>query len=155
MMPVEQSIQLTYLGKSTPAPTSPDEAVLDRVPNANPDTPYLVRFSAPEFTTLGAVTGQPDFAHFVIDYVPRAWLIESKALKFYLGSFRNHSKFQEQCTVTIGKRLTSIYEPQFLRISGYWHARGGMPIDVFWQFGTLPDNVWLPDPGIPTYRARG
>jgi 7-cyano-7-deazaguanine reductase len=86
-MTAEQLVQLTYLGKSTPAPTSPDEAVLDRVPNAHPDTPYLVRFSAPEFTTLCAVTGQPDFAHFVIDYVPRTWLIESKALKFYLGSF--------------------------------------------------------------------
>jgi 7-cyano-7-deazaguanine reductase len=148
-------VQLTYLGKSTPAPTTPDEVVLDRVPNAHPDTPYLVRFSAPEFTTLCAVTGQPDFAHFVIDYVPRAWLIESKALKFYLGSFRNHSAFHEQCTVTIGKRLASTYEPEFLRISGYWYPRGGMPIDVFWQLGALPAGVWLPDPGIPAYRGRG
>ena len=154
-MNVEQPLQMTYLGKSTPAPESPDEAVLDRIPNAHPDTPYLVRFSAPEFTTLCAVAGQPDFAHFVIDYVPRAWLIESKALKFYLSSFRNHVNFHEQCTVSIGKRLALSYEPEYLRICGFWYARGGMPIDVFWQFGTLPSQAWLPDPGIPTYKARG
>ena len=148
-------IELTYLGRSTPAPNSPEEAVLDRVPNAHPDTAYLVRFSVPEFTTLCAVTGQPDFAHFVIDYVPKAWLMESKSLKFYLTSFRNHSAFHEECTITIGKRLAARYEPTYLRMSGYWYPRGGIPIDVFWEFGAFPQGVPLPDQGIATYRGRG
>ena len=148
-------IELTYLGRSTPAPTTPDEAVLDRVPNAHLDTAYLVRFSAPEFTAVCAVTGQPDFTHFVIDYVPRAWLIESKALKFYLASFRNHSAFHEECTITIGKRLAANYEPAYLRISGYWYPRSGMPTDVFWEFGTLPQNASPPDQGVTPYRYRG
>jgi 7-cyano-7-deazaguanine reductase len=100
------------------APTTPDEAVIDRVPNAHVDTPYAVRFSAPEFTALCAVTGQPDFAHLMIDYVPSAWLIESKSLKFYLASFRNHSGFHEECTVTIGKRIAAVLEPIYLRIGG-------------------------------------
>src|SRR6476646_1751214 len=127
---------LTYLGRPTPAPATPDEAVLDRVPNSHKGTAYVVRFSAPEFTTLCAVTGQPDFAHFVIDYVPKAWLIESKSLKFFLASFRNHSTFHEECTLTIGKRIAAILEPIYLRIGGYWYPRGGIPIDVFWETGT-------------------
>jgi 7-cyano-7-deazaguanine reductase len=101
------------------------------------------------------VTGQPDFAHLVIDYVPKAWLIESKSLKLYLGAFRNHGAFHEDCTVAIGKRLAGLLEPHFLRIGGYWYPRGGMPIDVFWQAGELPANVWLPDQGVQPYRGRG
>jgi 7-cyano-7-deazaguanine reductase len=146
---------LTYLGRSTAPPGTPDEAVLDRVPNANDDAPYVVRFSAPEFTVLCAVTGQPDFAHFVIDYVPKAWLIESKSLKFFLASFRNHRSFHEDCTIAIGKRIAAALDPVYLRIGGYWYPRGGMPIDVFWATGTLPDGVWLPDQSIATYRGRG
>jgi 7-cyano-7-deazaguanine reductase len=149
------SPSLTYLGRPTPAPTTPDEAVLDRVPNPHADMAYAVRFSAPEFTVLCAVTGQPDFAHFMIDYVPRAWLIESKSLKFYLASFRYYSDFHEECTLVIGKRIATALEPAYLRIGGYWCPRGGIPIDVFWQTGTLPTNVWLPDQGIATYRGRG
>ena len=137
------------------APTTPDEAVIDRVPNAHVDTPYAVRFSAPEFTALCAVTGQPDFAHLMIDYVPSAWLIESKSLKFYLASFRNHSGFHEECTVTIGKHIAAVLEPIYLRIGGYWYPRGGIPIDVFWEIGTLPVGLWLPDQGIAPYRGRG
>jgi 7-cyano-7-deazaguanine reductase len=146
--------QLTYLGRSTPAPTTPEEAVLDRVPNAHPDTAYLVRFSVPEFTTLCAVTGQPDFARFVIDYVPKAWLIESKSLKFYLASFRNQRAFHEECTITIGKRVAATLEPAYLRIGGYWYPRGGMPIDVFWELGALPKGVWVPDQGVAAYGGR-
>jgi 7-cyano-7-deazaguanine reductase len=145
---------LTYLGRSTPAPATPDEAVLDRVPNAHDDTAYVVRFSAPEFTVLCAVTGQPDFAHFVIDYVPKAWLIESKSLKFYLASFRNHSAFHEECTVSIGKRIAAVLEPAYLRIGGYWYPRGCIPIDVFWETGALPASVRLPDQGIAPYGGR-
>jgi len=145
---------LTYLGRSTPAPNTPEEAVLDRVPNPHPDTAYLVRFSIPEFTTLCAITGQPDFARFVIDYVPKAWLIESKSLKFYLAAFRNHSAFHEECTIAIGKRLAATLEPAYLRMGGYWYPRGGMPIDVFWEFGVLPKGVWLPDQGVAVYGGR-
>ena len=156
-MPMRHKLSpsLTYLGRPTPAPTTPDEAVLDRVPNPHPDMAYAVRFSAPEFTVLCAVTGQPDFAHFIIDYVPRAWLIESKSLKFYLASFRYYSDFHEECTLVIGKRIATALEPAYLRIGGYWSPRGGIPIDVFWETGTLPTNVWLPDQGIATYRGRG
>jgi 7-cyano-7-deazaguanine reductase len=142
---------LTYLGRSTPAPTTPAEAVLDRLPNPHDDAPYVVRFSAPEFSVLCSVTGQPDYAHFVIDYVPKSWLIESKSLKFYLASFRNQIGFHEECTIEIGKRIAAVLEPAYLRIGGAWYPRGGMPIDVFWATGKLPRNVWLPDQGIATY----
>ncbi|MCE4225850.1 NADPH-dependent 7-cyano-7-deazaguanine reductase QueF [Methylobacterium sp. C25] len=143
------------LGHSTPLPASPEAAQLDRVPNPHPDTDYLARFTAPEFTSLCPVTGQPDFATLVIDYVPGDWLVESKSLKLYLGSFRNHGAFHEDCTVGIGRRLTEFLEPRWLRIGGYWYPRGGIPIDVFWQTGESPKSVWLPDQGVPTYRGRG
>jgi 7-cyano-7-deazaguanine reductase len=143
------------LGRQTPLPVEPDAATLERVANPHPDTHYVARFTAPEFTSLCPVTGQPDFAHLVIDYVPRAWLVESKSLKLYLGAFRNHGAFHEDCTVAIGKRIAGLLEPTFLRIGGYWYPRGGMPIDVFWQTGELPPGVWLPDQGVAPYRGRG
>ena len=146
---------LTQLGRPTPIPTSPDEAVLEAVANPHPDTDYLVRFTAPEFTSICPVTGQPDFAHLVIDYVPKARIIESKSLKLFLTSFRNHGAFHEDCTLGIGKRIVSAIGPKYLRIGGYWYPRGGMPIDVFWQTGTLPKGVWLPDQGVEPYRGRG
>lgn len=146
---------ITLLGKQTGLPSSPDKAVLERVPNPHPDTYYLARFTQPEFTSLCPVTGQPDFAHIVIDYVPKDWLVESKSLKLYLASFRNHGAFHEDCTVAIGKRVAALLDPAFLRIGGYWYPRGGMPIDVFWQTGKLPEGVWLPDQGVASYRGRG
>ncbi|HTZ77408.1 MAG TPA: preQ(1) synthase, partial [Stellaceae bacterium] len=102
-MPKPRVPKLTQLGRDVPLPASPEEAVLERVPNPHPGTTYLVRFTAPEFTTLCPITGQPDFAHLVIDYVPRRWLVESKSLKLYLGSFRNAAGFHEDCTLRIGK----------------------------------------------------
>jgi len=146
---------VTQLGQDVGLPASPEEAELDRVPNPHPDTDYVARFVAPEFTSICPVTGQPDFAHLVIDYVPDKWLVESKSLKLYLGAFRNHGAFHEDCTVGIGKRLVGFLEPRFFRIGGYWYPRGGIPIDVFWQNGTLPDTVWLPDQGVAPYRGRG
>jgi 7-cyano-7-deazaguanine reductase len=143
------------LGRPVLPPASPDEAVLDRVPNAHPGTSYVARFTFPEFTCMCPVTGQPDFATLVIDYVPKAWLVESKSLKLYLNSFRNHGAFHEQCTVAIGKKLVAVLKPKWLRIGGYFHPRGGMPIDVFWQAGKLPAGVWVPDQGVRTYGARG
>jgi len=143
------------LGRAVEWPASPDAAKLDRVPNPQKNAAYVVRFTAPEFTSLCPITGQPDFAHLMIDYVPGAWLVESKSLKLYLASFRNHGAFHEDCTVAIGKRLVAEIKPRFLRIGGYWYPRGGIPIDVFWQTGKLPKNVWLPEQGVAPYRGRG
>ena len=145
---------LRHLGKLSRSPASPSEAVLDRVANPHPDTSYLARFTAPEFTTLCPVTGQPDFALLVIDYVPGKWLLESKSLKLYLGSFRNVQGFHEETTLAIGRRLVKELRPRWLRIGGYWYPRGGMPIDVFWQTGAPPKGLWLPDQGVPPYRGR-
>ena len=146
--------QPLHLGRPSTIPPSPEEARLDRVPNPHPDTDYVARFTAPEFTSLCPVTGQPDFAILLIDYVPDRWLVESKSLKLFLASFRNHGAFHEDCTVAIGKRLAELLEPRYLRIGGYWYPRGGMPIDVFWQTGEAPENLWLPDQGVAPYRAR-
>ena len=147
--------KLTQLGRSVPLPQGPERAVLEAVQNPQPGTDYVVRFTAPEFTTLCPVTGQPDFAHFVIDYVPGKKIVESKSLKLFLSSFRNHAAFHEDCTVTIGKRVAAAIKPKYLRIAGFWYPRGGMPIDVFWQTGRLPKDVWLPDIEVEPYRGRG
>ena len=154
-MMTEQEMHLSQLGRDSKMPASPTEAGLERVPNPHPDTDYLVRFTVPEFTSICPVTGQPDCAHLVLDYVPDQWLVESKSLKLYLTSFRNHGAFHEDCTVGIGRRLVSELAPRWLRIGGYWYPRGGIPIDVFWQHGEVPDGLWLPDQGVHTYRGRG
>ena len=154
-MPRRKQTSLTQLGRPARLPESPDAAVLDRVPNPHPGRLYVVRFTAPEFTVLCPITGQPDFAHFVIDYVPRRWIVESKSLKLYLGSFRNHAAFHEDCTLGIAKRLVREIAPRWLRIGGYWFPRGGMPIDVFYQTGAPPRGLWLPDQGVAPYRGRG
>jgi 7-cyano-7-deazaguanine reductase len=146
---------LTQLGAHTPLPASPDEAVLERVPNPHADLAYCIRFAAPEFTSLCPLTGQPDFAHLVIDYVPRGWIVESKSLKLFLGSFRNHGSFHEACTVDIARRLVALLDPAWLRIGGYWYPRGGIPIDVFYQTSASPEGVWIPPQDVPGYRGRG
>ena len=146
---------LRQLGRAVDLPTSPETAVLERVPNPHPNERFVARFVAPEFTSLCPITSQPDFAHLVIDYVPAKWLVESKSLKLFLGSFRNHGAFHEDCTVAIGLRLKKLLAPRWLRIGGYWYPRGGMPIDVFWQTGKAPDGVWIPDQGVVPYRGRG
>ena len=146
---------LTQLGGTTELPDSPEKAVIEKVPNSMADVDYVVRFTAPEFTSLCPMTGQPDFAHLMIDYVPDQWLVESKSLKLFLGSFRNHGAFHEDCTVGIARRLIEELKPRWLRIGGYWYPRGGIPIDVFFQSGELPKGVWLPDQGVPSYRGRG
>jgi len=146
---------LQQLGAATPLPTSPEEAVLERVRNPQADTRMCVRFTAPEFTSLCPMTGAPDFAHLVIDYVPDQYLVESKSLKLYLGAFRNHGAFHEDCTVSIARRLADLLSPHWLRIGGYWYPRGGIPIDVFWQTGAAPADVWIPEQGVAGYRGRG
>ena len=146
---------LTQLGRNVAIPALPQQATLERVPNPHVTQQYLARFTAPEFTSLCPITGQPDFAHLVIDYVPHRWLIESKSLKLYLASFRNHGAFHEDCTVAIGLRLAGLIKPRWLRIGGYWYPRGGIPIDVFWQTGKPPSGVWIPEQGVQPYRGRG
>jgi 7-cyano-7-deazaguanine reductase len=143
------------LGRPAKLPAPPEEAALDAVPNPQPGLLYLVRFTCPEFTALCPVTGQPDFAHFVIDYAPEALILESKSLKLFLGSFRNHAAFHEDCTLTIARRVVEAVKPRWLRIGGYWYPRGGIPIDVFFQTGAPPDGVWIPDQGVAPYRGRG
>jgi len=149
-----EETRVTQLGKDARPAASPEEAVLERVPNPHAGTLYLARFTAPEFTSLCPVTGQPDFARLVIDYAPGDWLIESKSLKLYLGAFRNHGAFHEDCTLTIAKTIVATAEPKWLRIGGYWYPRGGIPIDVFWQTGPAPEGLWLPDQGVAPYRGR-
>jgi len=147
--------ELSQLGHPVAAPASPEEARLERVPNANADLDYLARFTCPEFTTLCPVTGQPDFGHLVIDYLPDRWLVESKSLKLFLQSFRNHGGFHEDTTLAIARRIRQAVEPRWLRIGGYWYPRGGIPIDVFWQTGAPPEGLWVPDQGVAAYRGRG
>jgi len=152
---VPKRTDLTQLGRSVPIPESPEAARLESVSNPHADTDYVVRFTAPEFTTLCPITGQPDFAHFVIDYCPAKSLLESKSLKLFLSSWRNHAAFHEDCTIATGRRIVAAIRPKYLRIAGFWYPRGGVPIDVFWQTGKLPAGVWLTDPGVPPYRGRG
>ena len=146
--------QLTQLGRVVSAAPSPDEAVLERAFNPQKGQLFAARFTAPEFTSLCPVTGQPDFARLVIDYAPADWLVESKSLKLYLASFRNHGAFHEDCTVAIGRKLAEVAAPTWLRIGGYWYPRGGIPIDVFWQTGPAPEGLWLPDQGVAPYAGR-
>ena len=147
--------RLTQLGRQVAIPQSPDAARLESVANQHTDADYVVRFTAPEFTTLCPITGQPDFAHFVIDYCPAKSLVESKSLKFFLASFRKPAAFHEDCTILLAQRIVAPLKPKFLRIARNWYPRGGIPIDVFWQTGKLPNGVWLPDPGVSPYRGRG
>ncbi len=153
--PTRPAPELTQLGRPAAVPASPAVAVLETVANPHPELIYLVRLTAPEFTTLCPVTGQPDFAHLVVDYVPAQRLVESKSFKLYLASFRNHHDFHEACTLAVAAKIRTAAEPQWLRIAGYWYPRGGIPIDVFYQTGAPPKGVWLPAPGVPSYRGRG
>lgn len=156
------------LGRATPIPVLPLDARIDAVdaPEDNLQKEfvtesltyggahYLVRLSCPEFTSLCPVTSQPDFAHIIIDYVPHRHLIESKSLKLFMASFRNHQAFHETCSAYIGRRLTLAVSPVWMRVSAFWFARGGIPIDVFWEVGDLPPRIRVPVIDIPTYRAR-
>lgn len=147
--------KLKSLGKQVRGYVSPDEAELEIVKNPHPDTPYVIRFTCPEFTSICPVTSQPDFAHIVIDYIPNKGIVESKSLKLFMMSFRNHGAFHEDCTLYIAKRLIKALKPKWLRIGGYWYPRGGIPIDVFFQHGKLPEGVWVPETGVAPYRGRG
>ena len=143
------------IGRDSKAPESPEKAIIEKVKNPKSEVDYLVRFTCPEFTSICPITGQPDFAHIVIDYVPDQHLVESKSLKLFLTSFRNHGAFHEDCTVSIALRLINEIKPKWLRLGGYWYPRGGIPIDIFYQTGEAPKGIWLPSQDVPTYRGRG
>ena len=145
---------LTMLGGNVTAYNSPSEAKLEAVPNLHPETDFVVRFTCPEFTSICPVTGQPDFANIIIDYIPKEKLVESKSLKLFFQSFRNHGDFHESCTVYIAKRVIEITDPKWLRISAYWYPRGGIPIDVFFQTGEPPKNVHIEPITIKTFQGR-
>lgn len=141
---------MPQLGKQTPLPASPDDATIDLVKNpVNMPPPgkvlYVARFTCPEFTSLCPVTGQPDFARIWIDYVPDRHLIESKSLKLFLGSFRNHGAFHEACTMQIAERLYKAATPHWMRVVALWYPRGGIPIDIFWHSGPPPEGVLIPE----------
>ena len=146
---------LTLLGHAATQPTSPADAVLERVANPAPGKQYIVRLTCPEFTSLCPLTGQPDFAHIMIDYIPRDWIVESKSFKLLMGSYRNHGAFHESCTMEIAGKMVALLDPVWLRIGAYWYPRGGIPIDVFWQTANAPANVWVPNQEVPSYRGRG
>ena len=151
----ERYAGLQQLGHTTHTPQTPEQAVLERVAAEANGKNVVVRFTCPEFTSMCPMTGQPDFAHIVIDYIPDEFLVESKSLKLFFHSFRNHGAFHEACTLMIADRLIALLAPKWLRIGAYWYPRGGIPIDVFWQSGKPPEDAWIPDQGVPPYRGRG
>ncbi len=145
--------EFTQLGKEAKVSANPGEAVLETFANPHPGIDYVVRLTAPELTTLCPITGQPDFAMIVVDYVPGDRLLESKSFKFFLGSFRNHETFHEDCTVYIHNRLREAMDPKYIRVVGLWNARGGITIDLAVQTGTLPVGCVLLALGKIDYRG--
>ena len=102
--------------------------VLETFDNKHPDNDYWVQFNCPEFTSLCPITGQPDFAEIRISYIPAEKMVESKSLKLYLFSFRNHGDFHEDCVNTIMKDLIKLMEPKYIEVTGYFTPRGGISI---------------------------
>jgi 7-cyano-7-deazaguanine reductase len=144
---------LTQLGRKVTPPSSPQEAQLETFVNPHPGLDYVVRLTASEFTTLCPLTGQPDYAVLVVDYVPRGCLVESKSFKLFLWSFRNQGIFHEDGTVYIHKRLEQALQPQYLRVVGLWNVRGGIAIDVVIESGDLPSNCRLLPLGKSDFRG--
>lgn len=147
-------VETKYLGRQVAPTEGPEDFVLDRVPNPMPGEMYVARFTCPEMTSLCPATGQPDFATLVIDYAPDVWLIESKSLKLFVASFRNHGAFHEACTLTVARRLADLVQPHWMRVVGLWAPRGGIPIDVFWQSGEPPAGLLVPAVDERPYSSR-
>ena len=131
------------------------KAIADRIARGLSGVGLFFFAEGTRSTTEQLLPFKKGFAHFAIDYVPEAAILESKSLKLYLGAFRNHAAFHEDCALAIARRLVETLAPRWLRIGGYWYPRGGIPIDVFYQTGPRPDGLWLPDPGVAPYRGRG
>ena len=129
----EENLQL--LGKKTEYPTDYDPSVLETFANQHPDNDYWVQFNCPEFTTLCPITGQPDFAELKILYLPDERMVESKSLKLYLFSFRNHGDFHEDCVNTIMKDLIKLMNPRYIEVIGLFTPRGGISIYPYANYG--------------------
>lgn len=150
-----QKYKLLHLNKSNNHQYQhPDSKILEKVLNPHPDADYVVTLNCPEFTSICPVTGQPDFAHIIIDYLPKNYLVESKSLKLYLTAFRNHGAFHEDCTMKIAKDLQKLLDPKWFRIGGYWYPRGGIPIDVFYQSKNPPKGLFIKEHDISNYKGR-
>jgi 7-cyano-7-deazaguanine reductase len=146
---------MKHLGKQSEQPTSPNIKILDKVKNNNVGSSYVIRLTQPEFTCLCPITGQPDFAHIVIDYIPNKWIVESKSLKLFFNSYRDSKSFHENTTMEIVESINKLLNPVWIRIGGYWYPRGGIPIDIFWQNKIPPKKAWVPDQEVTPYRGRG
>ena len=109
--------------------------VLETFPNKHPENDYFVKFNCPEFTSLCPITGQPDFATLYISYIPGERMVESKSLKLYLFSFRNHGDFHEDCVNIIMKDLIRLMEPKYIEVWGKFLPRGGISIDPYCNYG--------------------
>ena len=144
--------ELTQLGGTVTAAPRPDDAVIELILNES-RVDSVVRLSVPEFTSLCPVTGQPDFAKIFIDYVPDNFLYESKSIKLFMVSFRNHGMFHERVVDYIGGRLLDA-SPKWLRIAAFFYPRGGIPIDVFWQHGKKENQWHIPDLPVYTFQGR-
>ncbi|MBP1639618.1 MAG: NADPH-dependent 7-cyano-7-deazaguanine reductase [Bacteroidetes bacterium] len=128
-------MELHHLGKKTDYPTDYAPELLESFDNKHPDNDYWVRFNCPEFTTLCPITGQPDFATLVIDYIPARKMVESKSLKLYLFSFRNHGDFHEDCVNIVMKDLIRLLEPKYIEVTGLFTPRGGISIHPYCNYG--------------------
>ena len=126
---------LTALGSKTTYKTEYDPSVLETFENQHPDNDYWVRFNCPEFTSLCPITGQPDFAEIRISYIPGRRMVESKSLKLYLFSFRNHGAFHEDCVNLIMKDLIALMDPKYIEVTGFFTARGGISIHPYANYG--------------------
>lgn len=145
----------TILGQKTEYKfDNPDVKILQGVDNPHQDVDYAIRLTSVEFTSICPITSQPDFANIVIDYVPGEKIVESKSFKLYLFSYRNHGAFHEDCTVQIAKDIISCINPKYLKISGYWYPRGGIPIDIFFEHGDLPKGVKIKEHDFKDYKGR-
>ncbi len=112
-----------------------DPSLLETFDNQHPDNDYRVKFNCPEFTTLCPITGQPDFAVLTISYIPDLKMVESKSLKLYLFSFRNHGDFHEDCVNTIMKDMINLMNPRYIEVWGKFTPRGGISIDPYCNYG--------------------
>ncbi len=141
---------LKNLGKQTPYAFDYNPDVLEAFDNRHPDNDYFVKFNCPEFTALCPITGQPDFATIYISYIPGKKLVESKSLKLYLFSFRNHGAFHEDVMNIIMKDLVTLLEPKYIEVWGKFLPRGGLSIDPYCNYGQ-PETKYS---GLAWYRLQ-
>ena len=146
--------KLKELGNKSKIPNNPEKYELEKIKNPHENVDYVIRLSSPEFTSICPITGQPDFANIIIDYLPKKFIVESKSFKLYLTSFRNHGAFHENCTLMIAKKIINCIKPKWLRIGGFWNPRGGIPIDIFYQTAEKPKKLWIDEYKINTYKGR-